>query len=58
MSTVLEALHDGLPVAELDPSQPILAVIGRETKVEVLLEAAGAETGQGRILPGALWSCE
>ena len=49
MSTVVEALHDGITVAELDLSQPVFAVIGRETKVEVLLEAAGALTEGGVV---------
>jgi len=52
-----QALHDGLPVAELDPSQPILAVIGRETKVEVLLEAAGSWRGYKELVQAAAASC-
>ncbi|CAE7600703.1 unnamed protein product [Symbiodinium sp. CCMP2592] len=53
-----QALHDGLPVAELDPSQPIFAVIGRETKVEVLLEAAGSWRGYKELVQAAAASCE
>ncbi|CAE7810511.1 unnamed protein product [Symbiodinium sp. CCMP2456] len=53
-----QALHDGVTVAKLDLSQPVFAVIGRETKVEVLLEAAGSWLGYKELVQAAAASCE
>jgi hypothetical protein len=34
-------LHDALPLTALDPTEQVFAVVARETKVELLLQAAG-----------------
>ena len=36
-----QVVHDAVPIKELDLTQTIFAVLGRETNVEILLEAAG-----------------
>ena len=38
---VPQVLHDALPVAALDPTEQVFAVLARETKVDLLLQAAG-----------------
>jgi hypothetical protein len=36
-----QVLHDALPLTALDPKEQVFAVVARETKVELLLQAAG-----------------
>ena len=36
-----QVLHDALPLTALDPTEQVFAVLARETKVELLLQAAG-----------------
>ncbi|CAK9071841.1 unnamed protein product [Durusdinium trenchii] len=49
----IEVLCDQISVTELDPSQPIFAVVARETKVEILLQAAGSYQGYKDLIKAA-----
>lgn len=48
-----EVLHDALPLTALDPTEQVFAVVARETKVELLLQAAGSYEGYKELLKTA-----
>jgi len=48
-----QVLLDNVPVARLDPTQPMFAVIARETSLEILLQAAGTYQGYASLLRDA-----
>lgn len=45
-----EVLHDALPLTALYPTEQVFAVVARETKVELLLQAAGSYEGYKELL--------
>jgi len=48
-----QVLLDTFPVSKLDPSQPMFAVVARDTRTEVLLQAAGTFEGYNDLLQKA-----
>lgn len=49
-----QLLHDDIPIKDIDCTQPIFGTISRETKLEVLLQAAGLYAGYQNMLRSAV----
>lgn len=48
-----QLLHDDFPVKDIDSAQPIFGAVSKETKLEVLLQAAGSYAGYQDVLRDA-----
>ncbi|CAE7725555.1 unnamed protein product [Symbiodinium pilosum] len=48
-----QVVHDAVPIKDLDLTQTIFAVLGRETNVEILLQAAGSYQGYKDLVKAA-----